>query len=90
VLQELTDIAADPFSGGDTAARRRTEPTSLPRHRATVSVRPRRFHLARHLPIFLCELSPPVPHTWSPARRRPWAGLKSGAVRLFLIVFQLI
>jgi hypothetical protein len=127
VLQELADIAADPFFGEDTVVRHRTEPTSLLRRRVTASVRPRRFRLARHLPLFPRKLSPPdSPHLiarlnaapsalhharagwagWllghaasrratacgpaSPARRKPWTGLKPDTVRLFLIIFQLI
>jgi hypothetical protein len=53
----------DPFSGDDTAERRRIEPTSLPRRRATASEHPRQFRLARHLPLFPRELSlPDSPH----------------------------
>jgi hypothetical protein len=39
---------------------RRPEPTPPPRRRTVVSVRPRRSRLARHLTLFLCEVSPSI------------------------------
>jgi hypothetical protein len=42
---------------------RRPEPTPSPLHHAAASVRLHQSHLARHLPLFLRDLSPPVlPH----------------------------
>jgi hypothetical protein len=73
MLQELAYVATDPFFGENTAARHRTEPTSPPHRRATASVRPRRFCLARHLPLFPCKLSRSDSHhlvTWLDAAGR--------------------
>jgi hypothetical protein len=50
VLQELTDVAADPFSGEDTAVHHHTELTSPPRRRATSPVSPRHSRVAQRVP----------------------------------------